>query len=518
MSTANMMSGLLNASGLKERLQEIGGKMKSLPSGFPRAEARWTKDSSGNEEFAVQFDRLAKEVSVEDLPDFGNSDAGEEKTKENSTTFADVETKTEVKAGAKAEDVLADTAVEFEEGADAAMGFEEGADTADVSEPMDDADAEAAVEANETRHDDNPEFVPPAAATAAAAVRPMELQVQQPVTPVQGGGIEPVQAGGDRKADVPDNARLEQTDLHTKRDGVSAARIDGRMAEQPVQAFGRYKGSDLFQRPVTMNDARSGQPASEGVLRQGRTGSMPGEAPLVPVTGFRMSSAQPDQPGNFSEKFSRQLDMMRPVFRALPDSEGLNKAIEAGGQVMALQTGNAAGGTIPQVQQAIQASLANLARESTSNGPVTKTMELSLLPRSLGEIRVHMVHSGNHISVEIKTNTAAATHAMETAKSDIVKAYLQYGIQPDDVNIRVTETRDATQSSLPASSEQDRSSQASGQGLARNGAGSSMADRQENASHRQEGQAGRDRSDEGLKQAEAARQTRTNVMGKVQYF
>ena len=154
MSSANMMSGLLNASGLKERLQEIGGKMKSLPSGFPRAESHWTKDSSGNEEFAVQFDRLAKEVSVEDLPDFGNSDAGEENTSENSTTFADVETKTEVKAGAKAEDVLADTAVEFEEGADAAMGFEEGADTADVSEPMDDADAEAAAEENETRHDE----------------------------------------------------------------------------------------------------------------------------------------------------------------------------------------------------------------------------------------------------------------------------------------------------------------------------------------------------------------------------
>ncbi|MCB1422242.1 MAG: flagellar hook-length control protein FliK [Nitratireductor sp.] len=503
MSSANMMSGLLNASGLKERLQELSGKTKPQPSGFPQSEAHPARGGSGDEEFAAQFDRLTKEASVKDLPDFSNSETAKEGPKENPATFADVETNNEVNTGIEAEGAMADTMVEIEEDQDAT----------DVSESKGSADAETAPEANEHRHDDTPGFVPPA---AAAAVRPVELQGPQPVARVPGDDISPVQAEGNRKADVLDGARSWQADLQAKRDGASAARIDGRMAEQPVQAFGRYNGSDLFQRPVTVNAGRSGQPVAEAVLRQGGTGSMPGEAPLVPVTGFRMSLAQPAQPGNFSERFSRQLDMMRPVFRTFPGSDGLSKAIDAGGQVMALQTGNAVGGTIPQVQQAIQASLVDLAKESTSNGPVTKTMELSLLPRSLGVIKVHMVHSGNQINVEITTHTAAATHAMETAKNDILKAYLQYGIQPDDVNIRVMEIRDATQPSLPAGSEQDRSSQGSGQGLARNGAGSSMAERQENASHTQE--ANLSHRDEGLKQAEAAKQARSNVMGKVQYF
>lgn len=505
MSTANIMSGLLNASGLKERLQELGGKTKPQPSGFQQAEMRPAKGGSGNEEFTAQFARLAGEVSVEESPDFGNSNAGEEEIEESSATFDDVRTSVEVNAETKAEDA----------GADMATEFEGGPDKEDGSQSKGSVDAEAGMESNNYQQDANPDFVPPA---TGAAVRPMELQVQQSVVPARDGGTGQIQAEAGRKTDALENIRSGQADLHAKREGISATRVDGRMAEQPVQTFGRYKGSDLFQRPVTVSNARSGQPVAEGVLQQGRTGSMPGEASLVPVTGFRMSSEQQAQPGNFSEKFSRQLDMMRPVFRSLPGSDGLSKALEAGGQVMALQTSNAAGGTIPQVQQAIQASLVDLAKESTSNGPVTKTMELSLLPRSLGEIRVHMVHSGNQISVEITTNTAAATHAMETAKSDIVKAYLQYGIQPDDVNIRVTEARDSAQSSLPASPEQNRGSQASGQELARNGAGSSMAERQENAGHNQGREGGRTGRDEALERADAAKQVRSNMMGKVQYF
>ena len=513
MSTASMMSGLLNASGLKERLQELSSKSGSLPSGFQQAEAHRTRDGFGDDGFTSQLDRLSREVSHGELSSPAREDGENDTAEVAMTAFAD-----EALDGPQEASVDADVEALIRlEGADSARI----ADREGPASPQSNREADAAIDTDDgslsqTLMDDSSNSAYPA---TAGAERVAGLSAQQmPVQAAIAGDGYPAPSEDARKIDIAENSKVFRDDLLARREGASVVRVDGRSADWPGQGGNRTVANELFQKPVTANDTRTRQHSAEFMMRSGRAGPMPGDAPLVTVGGFKMSSEHPIQPGNFSERFSRQLDMMRPVFRSLPGSDGLGKAVEAGGQVMSLQTGNVTVGTITQVQQTIQSSLVNLARESTANGPVTKTMELSLLPRSLGEIRVHMVHSGSGISVEIVTNSAAATRAMESAKNDIVRAYLQYGIQPDEVNIRVTETRDAAQQSLSTGSDQDRGSQASGQGLARNGTGTSMAERQDNTGHLQEEDAVYPEREDGLKQADPGKPTRAGVVGKVQYF
>ena len=460
MSTASIMSGLLNASGLKERLSEYGGKANLPLADFPPIGNRKAGDSAPEGRFLAQFEGLAGNG-------IGN---GAEDGADNLDAVASAESSPEqesrVENGPPVEgevSILVDG-----EAADIPAAMEQGLPA-----------------------DDN--AVPPAAVTAAGASSYPQMQAKT-----------------DSRAAPTGNDAPEQVVARGGGD-ATVGRAGTGMAAQSTHAWGGYGTSEIFDRP-----GRTGEGATPPGLN-GRAAPASGNAPLVTVAGFSMTSAKSDYPSNFTEKFSRQLDMMRPTFRAFASSDGLARAAEAGGQTVLLAPGPAAGGTLPQVQQAIQTSLVNLAREGTGGNPTVKTMELSLVPRSLGEIKVHMMHAGNRISVEIVTSTVAATQAMETVKNDIVKAYLQFGIQPEEVNIRVTETRDATQPTLQASSEQDRFAQGGGQGLARHGAGSSMAERQE-AARQQETGAGNAAGSEGPKPVETAKPARSDVMGKVQYF
>ena len=504
MSTANIMIGLLNASGLKERLSELGGKARQLQPDFLQAEPRQARAGQGEEEFLSRFGVSGEEADVptpaRGLPAENHADAPE----------MPVEDATE--AAGNVVEITADTE------ADAVMEAEEAA----APEEEVKAEMHPLVEPSQRGAS---AFVPLAAASVMA--KPAEPQPQQMVIEEEpGAGSRPVAVGRDEKSAVQVNYRAEHAAVSARGDRAAPiARMIMQKSDGPVQAAGlpeqaadRANEAGLFKEPAAAKGTRSAQPLTDGAVQQGRNGLVFTEARLLTVNGFKMSPQQSAYPGNFSEKFSKQLDMMRPEFRASPAADGLNRAVEAGGQVMSLQTANGVTGTVPKIQQTIQAALVNLARETSGSTPTAKTLELSLLPRSLGEIKVHMIHEGGRISVEITTHTASATQAMETAKTDIVKAYLQLGLQPDDVNIRVTESRDAPQTTQSASSEPDRNAQAGGQGLARNGSGSSPAERQQNASHREEGTAHHATGEEGSKAAETARPVRSEMMGKVQYF
>lgn len=464
MNTANFISGLLNAAGLKERLVEHGGKAKLHLPEFPANDLPKTASEPASNTSSGQTDDLTDGWDIEIVPVGHEVDPDAAQAGEKTADIFDVG------AGALPLD-----SIEPEE-PEAAGSF------VVENKMVEDASDVASGTHTETLQSSAPEDEAAFQAAPVAAEVPMEQQAAQIVMPAHASVAgSPAGAGetGFAKA-----ASAEVPPLHAS---LNAA----------------HTGIDVRSRPVKSADAGSMQRAS----------STSEFRPLVSVTEFRMSAGRADYPQNFSAKLSNQLDMLRPAFQSVTGREGSIRAGEAGGQTAALSFANAVTATVPQAQQSVQTALISLARENTSTTPLARTMELSLVPRSLGEIKVHMVRSASRIDVEIITNSASATQAMETAKADIVKGYLLIGIQPEEVNIRITESREAVHTALAPGSEQDRN----GQGPARNGPGSTMS---EQPSHgRQEREpASRDDSDDPHESTGSERRPDGGVMGKVQYF